>query len=90
MGEGACQLAILDRPSWGRELTSETIPISKGGQLLQLHSKVLSIYVWESIGEKSRSTFCIAHGGGSVSTSYFRQTLLEMQTNFRNNSHLNR
>ena len=26
--EEACQLDILDRPSWGRELTSETIPIS--------------------------------------------------------------
>ena len=31
MGEGACQLDILDRPSWGCELTSETIPISIGG-----------------------------------------------------------
>ena len=30
-GEGACQYDILDRPSLGRELTSETIPISLGG-----------------------------------------------------------
>ena len=31
MGEAACQLDTLDRASWGRELTSETIPISIGG-----------------------------------------------------------
>ena len=31
MGEGACQLDILDIPSWGFELTSETIPTSIGG-----------------------------------------------------------
>ena len=31
MGEGACQLDILDRASWGRQLTSETIPTSIGG-----------------------------------------------------------
>ena len=29
--EGACQLDILDKPRRGRELTSETIPISIGG-----------------------------------------------------------
>ena len=27
MGEGTCQLDILDRPSWGCELTSETFSI---------------------------------------------------------------
>ena len=26
MGEWACQLEILDTPSWGRELPCETIP----------------------------------------------------------------
>ena len=31
MGEGMCQLDNLDRATWGRELTSETIPISIGG-----------------------------------------------------------
>ena len=31
MGEGACQLDILDIASWGCKLTSETIPISIGG-----------------------------------------------------------
>ena len=31
MGEEAFQLDILDRSSWERELTSETIPISIGG-----------------------------------------------------------
>ena len=31
MGKGACQIEILDRASWGRELTSETISISIGG-----------------------------------------------------------
>ena len=28
--KGACQLDILDRPSWGRELTCEAIPTSIG------------------------------------------------------------
>ena len=28
--KGACQLDILDRPSWGRELTCEAIFISIG------------------------------------------------------------
>ena len=27
-GGGACQLDILDKPSWGCQLTSEAIPIS--------------------------------------------------------------
>ena len=31
MGEGMCQLDILDRATWGHELTSEIIPISIGG-----------------------------------------------------------
>ena len=31
MREGVCQLYILDRASWGLELTSETIPISIDG-----------------------------------------------------------
>ena len=31
MAEGACQLDILDRPSCGRELTYESIPISIDG-----------------------------------------------------------
>ena len=59
MGEGACQLDILDSPSWRRELTSETIPISLGGPLPQVHSEVLNNFfnVWESIGEKTLSTF---------------------------------
>ena len=59
MGEGAHQCDILGRPSWGRELTSATIPISIGGLSLQLHWKVLNIFfnVWESIGEKMLSTF---------------------------------
>ena len=60
MGEGACQLNILDRASWGREPTSETIPISVDNPLPQLHSEVLnnfSMYGWESKGEKTLSTF---------------------------------
>ena len=60
MGEGACQRDISGRPSWRRELTYETIPISIGGSYLQLHWKVFrifSMYVWESIGEKTLSTF---------------------------------
>ena len=32
MGEVAYQLDIIARPSWGRELTFDTIPISIGGQ----------------------------------------------------------
>ena len=27
MGEGSCQCDTLDKPSWGHELTCETIPI---------------------------------------------------------------
>ena len=44
MGEGTCQLDILDRPSLERELTSETIPMSIGGPYPQLHWKVLNIF----------------------------------------------
>ena len=60
MEEGACQLDILGRPSWGHELTSEIIPISIGGLQLHLHWKVLNIfsmYGGVRIGEKTLSTF---------------------------------
>ena len=42
MGEEACQHDILDTASMGRELTSETIPISIGGLQPQIHSEVLN------------------------------------------------
>ena len=42
IGEGACQHDILDTASMGRELTSETIPISIGGLQPQIHSEVLN------------------------------------------------
>ena len=59
MREGACQLDNLDRTSWVYELTPETIPISIGGLQPQLYLEVLNIVfnVWESIGEKTLSTF---------------------------------
>ena len=44
MGEEVCQLDILARPSWGDELTFETIPISIGDPYPQLYSEVLNIY----------------------------------------------
>ena len=60
MGEGACQLDISERPSWGHELTSEAIPISIGGPKPKIHSKVLNIFSMYGIvriGEKMLSTF---------------------------------
>ena len=60
MGEGACQLDILSGVSWGRELTSETIPISVANPQPQLHSEVLntfSMYGRVRIGKKALSTF---------------------------------
>ena len=66
----ACQLTNLDRPSWGCKLTSETIPISIGDPISQLHWKVLKYFfnVWESMIEKTLSTFCIPHEGEGMST----------------------
>ena len=56
MGEGGCQLDILDRPRLGRELTYETIPTSIGGQEPQLHLEVLNIF--QCMGEyRTLSTF---------------------------------
>ena len=56
MGEEACQLDSLDRPSLGLELTSEAISISIGDPLPQLHSEVLNIfsmYVWPKFGHST-------------------------------------
>ena len=44
MGEGACQLDIVNRARWGRELTSETIPISIANPQPQLHSEVPNVF----------------------------------------------
>ena len=60
MGKWACQRDISTRPSWGPKLTYEIIPVSLPNPKPKLHSKVLSIfsmYVWDSIGDKTLSTF---------------------------------
>ena len=58
MGEGACQLDISDRASWGRELTSENSHLNRWlVTLATLEGAEYIFYIWESIGEKTLSTF---------------------------------
>ena len=60
MREEACKADIFTRPSWGCEVTYETIPISVANQYPQLHSEVLNIFfqcAGEIRGENTKHPF---------------------------------